>query len=191
MEKTLFSVGLSLHENDESHFMQWDPDSGSDVSIINRSQFNDIQRHFYNSSTAITLTKSHSHFTMANSSRMKFDGFFTAILKTISGAQVTTRIFVSDLPPSDPRLLGEFELLTLGLITYHPEGKQVNVRKVEENSKKLDKGIKIELKDKDWTKKFETLHEKHKKVFSGMGLLKDYECELKLAEDTPEFFYTP
>ena len=89
---TLFKVGLSLHNGDNPHFMQWDPDSGSDVSIINRSQFNDIQRHFYNSSTAITLTKSHSHFTMANSSRMKFDGFFTAILKTISGAQVTTRI---------------------------------------------------------------------------------------------------
>ena len=35
--------------------------------------------------------------------------------------------------------LGEFELLTLGLITYHPEGKQVNVRKVEENSKTTDK----------------------------------------------------
>ena len=112
---TLFKVGLSLHNGDNPHFMQWDPDSGSDVSIINRSQFNDIQRHFYNSSTAITLTKSHSHFTTANSSRMKFDGFFTAILKTISGAQVTTRIFVSDLPPSDPPLLGEFELLTLGL----------------------------------------------------------------------------
>ena len=72
---------------------------------------------------------------------MKFDVFFTAILKTISGAQVTTRLFVSDLPSSDPPLLGEFELLPLGLITYHPEGKQVNVWKIEENSKKLDKGI--------------------------------------------------
>ena len=162
--------------------MQWDPDSGSDVSIINRRQFNDLQRNLYSTTTAITLTKSFTQFTAANSHVMKFDGFFTAILKTISGAQVTTRIFVSDLPSSNPPLLGEFELLTLGLITYHPEGKQVNVRKVEENSKKLDKGIKIELKDKDWTKKFETLHEKHKKVFSGMGLLKDYECELKLAE---------
>ena len=47
------------------------------------------------------------------------------------------------------------------------------------------------MKDKDWIKKFETLHGKHSKVFSGMGLLKDYECELKLAEDTPEFFYRP
>ena len=140
----------------------WDPDSGSDVSIKNRSQYNSIQRHFYNSSTAITLTKGHSHFTTANSSRMKFDGFFTA-----------RRIW------------------TLGLITYHPEGKQVNVRKVEENSKTTDKGISIELKNKDWIKKFETLHKKHEKVFSGMGLLKDYEVELKLAEDTPEFFYRP
>ena len=191
MEKTLFSVGISLLKNDESHFMQWDPDSRSDVSIINRRQFNDVQKHFYQTTTAVTLTKSYSHFTAANTSRMKFDGFFTAILKTISGAQVTTRIFVSDLPSSDPPLLGEFELITLGLITYHPEGKQVNVQKVEENSKKLNKGIQIELKDKDWIKKFETLHGKHSKVFSGMGLLKDYECELKLAEDTPEFFYTP
>ena len=56
---------------DKSNLMQWDPDSGLDVSIINCSQFNDIQRHFYNSSTAITLTKSHSHFTTANSSHMK------------------------------------------------------------------------------------------------------------------------
>ena len=47
------------------------------------------------------------------------------------------------------------------------------------------------MNDKDWIKKFETLHGKHSKVFSGMGLLKDYECELKLAEDTPEFFYRP
>ena len=141
MEKTLFSVGISLRENDESHFMQWDPDSGSDVSIINRRQLNDIQKHFYQTTTAVTLTKSYSYFTAANTFQMKFDGFFTAILKTISGAQVTTRIFVSDLPSSDPPLLGEFELLPLGLITYHPEGKQVNVRKVEENSKKLDKGI--------------------------------------------------
>ena len=146
--------------------MQLDPDSGSDVSIINRCQFNDLQRNLYSTTTAITLTKSFTHFTAANSHVMKFDGFFTAILKTISGAQVTTRIFVSDLPPSDPPLLGEFELLTLGLITYHPEGRQVNVRKIEEKSKTLDNGIKIELKNKDWIKKFGDLYEKYKKVFS-------------------------
>ena len=99
-------------------------------------------------------------------SKLNFDRFLTAIFKTLSRAHVTTRISVSELTSSDPPLLEEFELLTLGLITYHPEGKQVNVRKVEENSKKLDKGIQIELKDKDWIKKFETLHGKHSKVFS-------------------------
>ena len=73
------------------------------------------------------MLKNTSFSLHSNTSRMKFDGFFTAILKTISGAQVTTRIFVSDLPSSDPPLLGEFELLTLGLITYHPEGKQIGL----------------------------------------------------------------
>ena len=48
-------------------------------------------------------------------------------------------------------------------------------------------GISIALKNKDYIKKFETLHKKHGKVFSGIGFLKDYEEELKLAEDTPSF----
>ena len=165
---------LSAVKNDESYFIQWDPESSSDVSIINTRQFNDLERNLYSTITAITLTISFTHFTAAKSHKMNFDGFFTAILKTISGAQVTTQIFVSDLPPSDPPLLGEFELLNIGLITYHPEDRQVNVRKIEEKSKQLDNGIKIELKDKDWVKKFGDLHEKYKKVFSGMDLLKNY-----------------
>ena len=82
-KKTLFDVGLSLHKNDKSYFMQWDPDSGSDVSIINRRQFNDLQRNLYSTTTAITLTKSFTHFMAANSHKMNFDGFFTAILKTV------------------------------------------------------------------------------------------------------------
>ena len=75
MTKTLFDVGISLHNNDQSYFMQWDPDSGSDVSIINRRQFNDLQRNMYSTTTAITLTKSFTHFTAANSHKMNFDGF--------------------------------------------------------------------------------------------------------------------
>ena len=63
---------------------------------------------------------------------MNFDGFFTAVLKTISGSQVTIQNFLSDLLPSDQPLLGDFKLLTSGLITYQPEGLQVNARKVEE-----------------------------------------------------------
>ena len=189
--KNLFKVGISFasdkqKHNNSSYFLEWDPDSGSDITILSRAEFQKIQRHFCKS---ITLSQTFATFTTANNSAMHFDGYFNAIFTTISGATCKSKIFVSNLPPDEPPLLGENELLALGLIKYFPEGRQI--RKVQKQAESKSNPLpKIELTDKKYVETFEALHKEYGNVFQGMGLLKNYECELHLTEDI-EFFYRP
>ena len=189
MNRTLFSVGIKLQDKQEPYFLQFDPDSGSDVSILSRHHFLILEKYFFKSKSAIQLTRTKTKFTAANNLRINFDGYFLCTFTSLSGATCQSRIFVSDLPPDEPPLLGEQELLQLGLITYHPEGKQV--KQIKENSSKVEPTLPtIALKEEKQIILFETLHNNFSDDFSGMGLLKGYELDLQLTEEI-EFFYRP
>ena len=80
-------------------------------------------------------------------------------------------------------------LLKLGLINYNPKGKAVKLvsKSTADESTVLPE---IKCDNKEYIEKFSKLHERYKKVFNGMGLLKDYTVDFKLKKDI-EFFYRP
>ena len=91
---------------------------------------------------------------------------------------------VLNIPPNEHSLLGERDLLMLGLICYHPNGSFVKtITSYPEPT--------IATEDPKWIKQFKDLHSKHKKVFQGMGLLKNYEAELQLKDNAVEFYQKP
>ena len=79
--------------------------------------------------------RSNTYFSAANTTEMEFDGYFCATLRTLSGATCETRIYVCNLPSTEPPILGEPELSKLELITYNPLGKQIKQVKEQPNLK--------------------------------------------------------
>ena len=179
---TLFKVAI------DNFPLQFLPDCGSDGTVINSETFANYQ-HFINAS--VNLSKSQTTFTAANDTPINCHGYFHANLSTESGNTCNAKIYVADISPSDPPLLGEDHLLTLGLITYHPQGS--SIRKVAKEPITADNPISkinIELTDPSEIEMFESLHKKYKGVFSGMGLLKNYEVNFELSSPI-EFFHRP
>ena len=175
MKGTLFKVTVNGFE------IQFQADSGSDVSLLSRKNLQDLENYL---KTKIPLKKVTKKFRAANFTSINFDGYFIAKLKTLSGQTCSTEMHVLNIPPNEASLLGETDLLNLGLICYHPNGSFVkSITKYPEPT--------IATDDPIWIKKFKDLHSKHKKVFQGMGLLKGYEAELQLTDDAVEFYQKP
>ena len=162
MKGTLFKVKVDGLE------VKFQADSGSDVSLLSRKNFEDLEIFL---KQKIPLKKVTKIFRAANFTTINFDGYFIATLKTLSGQICTTEMHVLNIPPNEHSLLGERDLLMLGLICYHPNGSFVKtITSYPEPT--------IATEDPKWIKQFKDLHSKHKKVFQGMGLLKNYEAEL-------------
>ena len=106
--KTMFRVAI------EGHDLFWQPDCGSDAVIVTRGHFKKINNQL---TQKLKLFPTEKTFYAANLSKMPFDGFFNATLKSLSGAQCNSRVYVANLPISEPPLLNETVLLKLGLIT--------------------------------------------------------------------------
>ena len=177
--KTMFRVAI------EGHDLFWQPYCGSDAVIVTRGHFKKINNQL---TQKLELFPTKKTFYVTNLSKMPFDRFFNATLKSLSGAQCNSRVYVANLPISEPPLLNETVLLKLRLITYNPDGfvRHVKESNVDQNSSEP----KIATKDPKYIKIFQDLHKEYGTVFQGMGLLKDYEVDLKLKEDI-EFFYLP
>jgi len=160
---TLFEIAM------DNFLLQFQPDCGSDVTLISENDFANFQHH---NSSNITLSETQTNFTAANNTQMNFIGFFHTTLCTKSGKSCEAKVFVADIPDSDPPLIGEKHLLNLGLITYHPNGS--NVRKIAQintcNGEHLSM-IKVELNDPTEQDLFKNLHKRFSSVFTGMGLL--------------------
>ena len=114
----------------EGHNLFWQPDCGSDAVIVMRGHYEKI-----NQLKKLKLHQTEKTFYAANLSRMPFDGYFNATLTSASGAQCESRVYVANLPTSEPPLLNETVLLQLGLITYSPDGvvKHIKESKADEN----------------------------------------------------------
>ena len=167
-------------------WIKFQPDCGSDLVLINRFVFNDLQK-FLNKK--INLTHDFQQFYAANLSKVFVDGYFIGNITTESGASCESRIYVQNVPKSEPPLLNEATLLKLGLINYNPKGKTVKlVSKVTPDESTVLPEIKCE--SKEYIEKFSKLHERYKKVFSGTALLRNYSVDFKLTKDI-EFFYRP
>ena len=170
----------------ENMWLQFQPDCGSSAVLINRFIFNDLQK-FLN--RKIKLQKDFQQFYAANLSEIFVDGYFIGKITTESGASCESRIYVQNVPKNEPPLLNEATLLKLGLINYNPKGKavkQVSQMSPEDSSLLPE----IKCKSPEFTDKFEKLHKKYIKVFTGMGLLRNYEVDFKLTQEV-EFFYRP
>ena len=174
---TLFEVAM------DNFPLQFQPDCGSDVTLISENDFANFK---YHTSSKIALLQDECSFTAANSTPIEFLGFFYTTLFSKSGRNCKAKIYVADLPESEPPLIGEKHLLELGLITYHPHGG--SIRKIAQNDTMPKISIELEL-DSD-RELFENLHKRFSSVFTGMGLLKNYEVNLELSSPI-EFFYRP
>ena len=174
---TLFEVAM------DNFPLQFQPDCGSDVTLISENDFANFK---YHTSSKIALLQNECSFTAANSTPIEFLGFFYTTLFSKSGRNCKAKIYVADLPESEPPLIGEKHLLELGLITYHPHGG--SIRKIAQNETMPKISIELQL-DSD-RELFENLHKRFSSVFTGMGLLKDYEVNLELSSPI-EFFYRP
>ena len=180
MNRTLFKVAIEGYP-----YLFWQPDCVSDVVIITRGHLKQINDY---NQQEMKLQPTDTKFYAANLSRMKFDGYFNATLQSQSGATCNTKVYVANLPITEPPLLNETVLLELGLITYSPEGR---VKQISKNQTKQNPSDpKIALNEPEYIKRFTNLHAKYSTVFQGMGLLRDYEVDFKLTEDI-EFFHRP
>ena len=169
---TTFKVKLNGVE------FKFQPDSGSDVSLCSRQHLRDLE---FITKKPIKLKPVTRTFRAANNSQIVFDGYFIAELQTQSGKKLLTRMHVLDMPPNDPALIGEIELLKLGLMRYNPKGELI--RSISNYPKP-----KINLDDPKFHKKFNNLHERFKKVFIGIGCLKNYQAILHLKDNAVEFY---
>ena len=113
MKGTLFKVKVNGLE------VKFQADSGSDVSLLSRKNFQDLEFFLKQKIPLKEVTKI---FRAANFTTINFDGYFIATLKTLSGQICTTKMHVLNIPPNEDPLLGERDLLQLGLIHYHPNG---------------------------------------------------------------------
>ena len=173
MAGTLFQVSINGVE------FNFQPDSGSDVTLCSRQHLRDLE---FKTNQKIPLKPVTRNFRAANNSKIIFDGYFIAQLQTRSGQTCNTKMHVLNMPPKDPPLIGEIELLKLGLMRYNPNGEFVK------NINSFPKPI-IKLDNPKYKILFENLHEKYRKVFTGMGCLKGYEAELQLTDDAMEFYH--
>ena len=146
MRGTLFKVSVNGLE------IKFQADSGSDVSLLSRRDFQDLENYL---KTKIQLKKVTKIFRAANFTTINFDGYFTAHLKTLSGQTCITEMHVLNIPPNEKSLLGETDLLNLGLICYHPNGSFVrSITSYPEPT--------ISTNNPIWIKKFKDLHLKFK-----------------------------
>ena len=76
--KTLFRVAI------EGQDLFWQPDCGSDAVIVMRGHYEKIKHQL---TKKLDLYHTEKTFYAANLSKMPFDGYFNATLKSASGAQ--------------------------------------------------------------------------------------------------------
>ena len=158
--------------------IEFQPDCGADVSICGRHHVKNIES---NTKTKINLQKDNRPFKAANSTPVNFDGFFNANLTTLSGNTCQTKMYVLNINPKEPPLLGELDLLRLNLISYHPTGYVKLVSSAPNPT--------IEITEPKYLNMFQNLHQKYNKVFQGLGCLKDYVVDLQLTDNATEFFH--
>ena len=157
--KSLFPVAIN------GIVFQCDPDCGSDATIISRYHLSDLEQQ---NKTTLPLNPVDKLFKCANSTECFLDGYFNGTLRTKSGKSKYTKIYVLKMTQREPPLLGEEDLLDLGLISYNPDGDYV--KKVTSYPKPiLDVEQSMKLK-------FDALHDEMKVVFEGIGCLKNYLC---------------
>ena len=116
-QNTRFTVSI-----DGVQFNNFHPDSGSCVTVISKYHHKELKHSLKQS---LPLHPINRHFRAANGSEIIFQGFFFANLATLSGTSIKTKIYVLNLAPEEPPLLGESDMLRLGLIKYNPNGGMV------------------------------------------------------------------
>ena len=155
-----------------------DPDCGSDATIISVYHLRDLE---FQNKQKIPLKPVTKLFKCPNSTDVVFEGYFHGTLRTKSGKTKQTKIHVLKMSPREKPLIGETDLLDLGLVRYNPSG--ACVKKITSYPKP-----KIDVEPPSMKLKFDALHEDMKVVFDGIGCLKHYEVELKLREDACGFY---
>ena len=154
MSRTLFRVAIEGYP-----YLLWQPDCGSDIVIITRNHLKQINDY---NQQEMKIYQPDTNFYAANLSRMKFDGYFNATLQSQSGETCKTKVYVANLPMTEPPLLNETVLLDLGLITYSPEGrvKQISKNQIKQNPSDPN----IALNEPEDIKRFTNLHAKYASV---------------------------
>ena len=140
----------------------FDPDSASDANIISTHHLRDLRK----AGLHIELRPVTKTFKAANGTFMVFEGFFNAKLSTVNSAQ-DTKIYVYDMPRSEPPLLGEKSLFALGLIKYSVSGEFVK----SVNSKISKPIITNLIKNVKFKAKFDSITNRYHRCFDRQGRL--------------------
>ena len=75
----------------DNMWIEFQPDCGSDLVLINRFVFNDLQKFL---DKKINVTRDFQQFHAANLSKVLVDGYFIGNITTESGASYESRIYV-------------------------------------------------------------------------------------------------
>ena len=153
-------------------------DSGSDVDILPTNLFHKLENTLKEKIPLKPVTKT---YRAANRTLITFRGFFPCSIASASNS-INTKIYVMDLPAGASPILGEKSLLALGLIKYNIDGGFV--QSVSTFTKP-----KVCCTDPHIVSKVDAIHNKYKKLFSGIGCLKNYEIDLKLADGVQPFYH--
>ena len=157
--------------------LHFQPDCGSDITIITKKHLEKIERSH---KKPIHLQPVTSNILAANHTPMKFIGRFQAVLSSESASQTFT-VYVLD-EDNDPPLLGQAALLSLGYIKYSPKGEFVKKTSVQFPSV-------CSNRSDTFKQQIDKLHSKYAATFTGIGCLKDYEVELKLNAEAKPFIH--
>ena len=169
---------MLLNVKVNNHLHTFLADSGSACDIISTDLFNELQSKVGKRIELKPVTKCYK---AANRTIITFKGYFTCTISSTT-TSINTHMFVMDLPPNSTPILGEKSLLRLGLIKYSKNGNFV--QSISTFTKP-----KIICTDPDIVSRVDALHEKYKKLFSGIGCFKDYEIDLKLSDEARPFYH--
>ena len=155
-----------------------DPDSGSELTIINKPQFKLLCERL---GVKPKLKSVNKRVFAINRTKVNFMGYFTAKLASKSTSKYED-IWVMNDDYNQPPIISEDALLELGYIKYCPQGSFV-VRVVN-----ADDSVPVpDLSESELQSEVKKLHEQFKKVFSGVGCYRDFEVELRLKPDSTPF----
>ena len=174
-------LGILLPCRVNGVLLQWDPDSGSDLTIISVPQYNSIGAQL---GAKPKLKPIQQHVSAFNRTPIKFAGYFEATLSSESTSMVE-KVYVLETDFNHQPLLGKVALFTLGYMKFCPKGSFARANYVNavvnasfESSDLTEAELKVEV---------EKLHKEFQCVFSGVGCFKGFEVELQVREGSTPF----
>ena len=151
-----------------------DPDTGADVDLISKDDFQKIYQKCPDVAKLITVSKE---------AIRALDGAKLGIICVLKGATLSNKtvknlvrnVYVTENGIHNHPLLSEKTLLELGMVQYSADGKFADrkIKNVEKNVESNKEEFKEDLTEKKGIATMEKILSTHKKLFEGVGRLRD------------------